>query len=143
MKTLVSTKNAAEILRERGLKATPARELILATLGAKRVPRTAQDLFDVLGKKHTIDLVTIYRTLASFEKVGIVNRVDLRRDAVAYELAGEHHHHIVCTECGTVEDFDACGLESLIMKVQSRAKGFAQISAHSLELFGVCRTCAC
>lgn len=136
-------KEAKDILKEHGLKATPARELVLACMGAKRVPRTAQDLSATLGKKHAIDLVTVYRTLASFEKAGIVKRVDLRRDSIAYELAGEHHHHIVCTECGIVEDFDACGLEPLIAKVQSRAKGFAQVSEHSLELFGVCRTCAC
>lgn len=136
-------KEAKDILKEHGLKATPARELVLAFMGAKRVPRTAQDLCTALGKKHVVDLVTVYRTLASFEKVGLVKRVDLRRGSVAYELAGEHHHHIVCTECGIVEDFDTCGLEPLIAKVQSRAKGFAKVSEHSLELFGICRTCAC
>ena len=58
-------------------------------------------------KKYKIDLVTLYRTLASFEKNKLVKRVDLHKDAIYYELNLEHHHHIVCVECGKVDDLQA------------------------------------
>ena len=136
-------KQAKEILKEHSLKATPARELILAALGAERRPYNAQEIFETLSKKNDIDLVTVYRTLASFEKAGIAKRVDLRQDAVAYELAGEHHHHhIVCTECGTVEDFELCDMEAVTKKVVAKAKRFKAVREHTLELFGVCTACA-
>lgn len=135
------TRQAKDVLKEYDLKATKPRELILAALGAERRPYNAQELFETLSKKHDIDLVTIYRTLASFEKAGLAKRVDLRQDAVAYELAGEHHHHIVCTECGTVEDFELCDMEAVTKKVVAKSKRFTAVREHTLELFGVCDSC--
>ena len=81
-------KEAKDILKDYGLKATKPRELILAALAAERRPHAAQEVFDSLAKKNDIDLVTVYRTLASFEKAGLAKRVDLRQGAAAYELAG-------------------------------------------------------
>ena len=134
-------KNASDILKESGLKVTPARERILVALGSERRPYNAQELHALLSKKGDMDLVTIYRTLAAFLKAGLVKQVDLRQDSVAYELKGEHHHHIVCTECGTVEDFDLCGMEAVTKKVVAGAKRFSSVREHTLELFGVCDSC--
>lgn len=123
------------------LKSTPVRLLVCAHLHTKQMPVSAQDIYESLAKKHDIDLVTVYRTLATFEKAGIVKRVDLRKDAVFYELNNHHHHHIVCTKCGIVEDFELCEMEKLSKKVASKAKKFKTVSQHSLELFGLCNAC--
>ncbi len=129
------------LLKQHGLKATAPRGAILGVLAAKHEPLSAQDIYKKLPKKTEIDLVTVYRTLASFEKAGIVKRVDLRSDAVLYELNDEHHHHIVCTSCGTVEDFDLCDIGEMAKKIAGHAKRFKTIGDHSLELFGICNAC--
>ena len=135
-------KPTKDIRKDHSLKATPARELVLAALARERRPQSAQEVFDALSKKNDVDLVTVYRTLASFEKAGLARRVDLRRDSVSYELKGEHHHHIVCTECGAVEDFDLCGMEALTRKVMAGSKRFRVVREHALELFGTCVSCS-
>lgn len=129
-------------LQEYGIKVTTPRLHIFAFLFKTRKPKTAQDIHEAFKGKG-MDIVTIYRTLASFEKAGLVRRVDLRKDTVFYELAGEHHHHIVCTNCGDVEDFELCNIESLTKKITGKAKKFKTINQHSFELFGVCTACAC
>ena len=135
-------------LKEHGLKATAPRLAVLEALGGEsgHAPRSAQDIHAALmknaaAKKSGMDLVTVYRTLASFEKAGIVKRVDLRGDSVLYELNDEHHHHIVCTNCGTVEDFEMCDMEALTKKIAQKSKKFTTIREHTLELFGVCTQC--
>ena len=129
-----------EILQTAGLKSTAPRIAILETILKTKKPMSALDMHGALCKKG-IDLVTIYRTLASFEKAEIVKRLDLRKDAVFYELNGKHHHHIVCTNCGDMEDFETCDMENLSKKIAGRAKKFKTVSQHSLELFGLCNAC--
>ena len=87
------------------------------------------------------DLVTVYRTVESFEKSGIVKSIDLRKGVVLYELAEKHHHHIVCTKCGIVEDVDTCGVDTLVTNIVSRAKKFDFVQDHSFELFSICNSC--
>lgn len=129
------------ILQDASLKSTAPRLAILESLAKTKKPTSAQELHKALAKKG-IDLVTIYRTLASFEKAALVKRLDLRKDAVFYELSGTHHHHIVCTSCGDMEDFETCDMESLSKKIAGKAKKFKAVSQHSLELFGVCTACS-
>jgi Fe2+ or Zn2+ uptake regulation protein len=129
-----------KILHDAKLKCTPSRLTILTLLVSKHVPFSAQEIFEnCLGKK--IDLVTIYRTLASLEKARIIRRLDLRKDAVLYEFVVTHHHHIVCTECGIVEDFQLCDIDNLVKKIAVQAKKFTVIQEHTFELFGICRNC--
>lgn len=98
--------------------------------------------FSRILKKKKTNLVTVYRTLATFETAGILRRVDLHKDSVFYELAEHHHHHIVCTDCGTVESFEDCDIKSVTKNALARSSKFDSVSSHSLEFFGVCRSCA-
>ena len=129
-----------KILNGAGLKLTPQRTSILEVFSENKKPITAQEIHTQLKKKN-IDLVTIYRTVASFEKAGLVKRVDLRQEAVFYELNLDHHHHIVCTNCGTMEDFELCEMEKLSKKIVTGSKKFTFINEHNFELFGVCNAC--
>jgi Fe2+ or Zn2+ uptake regulation protein len=129
------------ILRSAGLKCTPARLAILSFLKGQHFA-SAQEIHNSIGKKKGFDLVTIYRTLGSFEKAGLVKRVDVRKDALYYEFNEGHHHHIICTKCEKVADFDDTGDKILITKALKQAKDFKSISHHSFDLYGLCNTCA-
>jgi Fe2+ or Zn2+ uptake regulation protein len=127
-----------KILRDAGLKNTGPRLAVIKTLSEIKHPETAQEIHKRLRK---LDLVTLYRTLASFEKSQIVKRVDLHKDAVYYEPNTNHHHHIICTDCGKLEDFELCDMNQLTKKIIAKASNFKNVSEHSLELFGICNTC--
>ncbi len=131
-----------DILKKHGLKVTPGRLQILNLFnehGCK--PMDAESVYKKLKGK-SIDMVTVYRTVTSFEERGILKRVDLHKDSVYYELADHHHHHIVCTACGLIEGFEMCNIDVVSKKALSKSSKFNVINEHSLELFGVCKSCA-
>ncbi len=129
------------VLRQSGYKATPGRVLLLQTLFGEEKPVTVTYLEKKLKK--AIDKVTLYRALESMILSGVVREVDFRHGHAHFELAvlRPHHHHIVCTSCGLVEDV-ACNTEPFVKKVEKSAKKFSAIDDHSMEFFGVCDGCA-
>jgi Fur family ferric uptake transcriptional regulator len=130
-----------DILRDNGFKVTPSRVAILSLFSEKCNPLSADQIFEKLSPD--VDLVTVYRTMASFDEKGIVRRVNLHKDAAFYELNSDHHHHhIICTNCGKIEKFDKCVADSLVKTAASHSANFAEIKGHSLEFFGICKACA-
>lgn len=130
------------LLRSHGARATATRLAVLAAFEAGCGPMSAEEVYAKFKNKR-INITTVYRTLGSFEKCGIVRRVDLHRDAVLFELTeGRHHHHIVCTDCGLIEEFDECTIEKLIKGVVAKSSRFRGVAEHSLELFGKCERCS-
>jgi Fe2+ or Zn2+ uptake regulation protein len=89
-----------------------------------------------------------YRNLAVLEQAGTVHRVVTSADFARYELAEdltEHHHHLICSSCGQVEDFTAPpALERSLHRAVSAMEGETGFSAlhHRLDLIGTCRSCA-
>lgn len=134
------TKDFSCILKEVGFKITPSRLAILNTFSDDCRPINAENIHQKLKNKK-INIVTIYRTLASFELAGILKRIELQKDSAYYELAGHHHHHIVCTDCGLVESFYECDIVPLSKKVLVHSSKFESVTKHSLELFGLCKSC--
>jgi Fe2+ or Zn2+ uptake regulation protein len=133
-----------ELLKSKKLKATPIRLDILNIFSNDCKPISALDIQKFLKNKK-INLVTIYRTLLSFEKEGILKRVDLHQDSVYYELISEdHHHHIICLKCKKVKNFNGCNndAKSLINKALKNNKEFSSISHHTFDLFGLCHKCS-
>jgi Fe2+ or Zn2+ uptake regulation protein len=130
----------SNILKTNGFKITPIRLAILEVFSHDCEPVNAEFIFQKL-KKEKVNIVTIYRTLTSFENAGILKRVDLQKDSIYYEMSGHHHHHIICTDCGLVEGFDECDLDCLSEKVLKSSSKFNAITKHSLELFGQCKKC--
>ncbi len=131
-----------KLLNDAKLKATPVRLLVLSTLRSAPKPLTVKDLLKALSKKDSsIDTVTVYRTLKSFEDADIVRSLSLGADALSYELADDHHHHIVCLRCGLVEGFELCAFTRLGDEILKNSKKFKTISKHSFELFGTCSSC--
>lgn len=132
-------------IREAGLKVTLPRMKILEILETSGDARhmTAEDVYDELRKRdEKIGLATVYRVLTQFEAAGLVERHHFEGGQAVFELnRGHHHDHIVCLDCGKVEEF----VDQTIEKCQSRIaeeRGFS-ISDHSLTLYGSCQKPDC
>jgi Fur family ferric uptake transcriptional regulator len=95
---------------------------------------------DVLAQSRGIGRATVFRTLKLLVDEGLICRVLLEDGRLHYRVSHDtHHHHLVCKECGAVEDFTTCDLEGLIAGLSVRT-GF-DITSHWLEFYGLCRTC--
>jgi Fur family ferric uptake transcriptional regulator len=128
-----------EELKSTGLKATLPRLKILEIFqrGAHR-HMSAEDVFRELLRDHSdVGLATVYRVLMQFEQAGILSRSQFEGGKAVFELnAGQHHDHLVCIDCGRVEEFFDAGIEKR-QRAVAKAKGFA-ISDHALSLYATC-----
>jgi len=126
-------------LKNTGLKATLPRLKILDVFqrGSQR-HMTAEDVFRVLLEERSdIGLATVYRVLTQFEQAGILSRSHFESGKAVYELnEGTHHDHMVCLDCGRVEEFYDAEIEKRQNAV-AQAKGFA-IADHALSLYAHC-----
>jgi len=131
----------AELLRSHGLKATHQRMVLLEVLGSTRTPLSLHDIErDVRTRR--INQSTLYRAVKDCVEVGIVRPVDLRHTHAHYELVSHRdHHHIICTQCGIVEDFVDKHCAERTKSITRSSKHFASITDHSFELYGVCKQC--
>lgn len=136
---------AEEILVTNGLKITQARLSILNIFIKSKVPISADNIHQYLEKNKKIRIIndaTIYRTLSSFEKSEILIKINLRKESDYFELNNDHHHHIVCTNCGMIEDFtENKKIEKVLNNIIEKSTKFKNIKEHSLELFGICKVC--
>jgi len=126
-------------LKSTGLKATLPRLKILDVFqrGAQR-HMTAEDVFRVLLEERSdIGLATVYRVLTQFEQAGILSRSHFESGKAVYELnEGTHHDHLVCLDCGRVEEFYDAEIEKRQNDV-AQIKGFV-IADHALSLYAHC-----
>jgi Fur family transcriptional regulator, ferric uptake regulator len=131
-------------LKNTGLKATLPRLKIMEIFqtSAQR-HMTAEDVFRVLLLERTdIGLATVYRVLTQFEQAGILSRNHFESGKATYELnEGQHHDHLVCLDCGKVEEFYDAEIEKRQHAV-AKAKGFS-IADHSLSLYANCTKDKC
>lgn len=118
-------------IRGRGYKATPQRIAVLRALAAEQ----HQSLEEIRARCPEVGLVTVYRTIDLLSGIGLVRRLDLG-DGPRYELAENHHHHLICESCGEISEFDECPIDDQAL----RDLDF-DVSAHSLELYGRCGAC--
>jgi Fe2+ or Zn2+ uptake regulation protein len=129
-----------QLLRGVGLKVTPARLELLSVLSKNDRPLTVTE---IATKLPDINQITIYRALIAMVKVAMVRRVDTQHAYAHYELVAtrKHHHHAICSQCGKIEDVDACLPESLEGEVLRHLKEFSSLTGHSLEFIGKCKQC--
>jgi Fur family ferric uptake transcriptional regulator len=131
-------------LKSTGLKATLPRLKILEIFqtGAQR-HMTAEDVFRVLLlERSDVGLATVYRVLTQFEQAGILSRSHFESGKAVYELnEGQHHDHLVCLDCGRVEEFYDADIEHRQNQV-ALSRGFA-IADHALSLYANCTKVDC
>lgn len=130
-------------LRNAGLKATLPRLKILE-LFEKSDDRhlSAEDVYKVLlNAGDDVGLATVYRVLTQFEDAGLLVRHHFESGKAVFELnQGDHHDHIVCVKCGTVEEFYDEEIERRQQEA-AESRGF-KMQEHSLMIYGVCANCA-
>ena len=129
-------------LKENQFKCTPERETILKTVFATHRHFDADELVDLLRRKHKkISRATVYRTLDLMAKAGLVQGMELGKSRKMYEhtLGHKHHDHLICEECGRTIEFDDGVIELLQQKVCERLN--FQARGHNLRIFGRCERC--
>ena len=131
--------NTIDELKSTGLKATLPRLKVLEIFqkGGQR-HMTAEDVFrSLLLERSDVGLATVYRVLTQFEQAGILTRSNFESGKAVYELnEGQHHDHLVCLDCGKVEEFFDAQIEERQKQVAT-AKGF-MIAEHALSLYAHC-----
>lgn len=137
--------DVATRLRRGRQRYTPARRALVDLLHRLQRPHTTQELLDA---DPSMSQSSLYRNLAVLEQADVVRRLTVSDDAARFELAedvtGDHHHHLVCTTCGTIEDIEvATEVEAAMHEAVGHAadeRGFAT-QFHRLELLGTCSDC--
>jgi Fur family ferric uptake transcriptional regulator len=131
--------NHAEELKSSGLKATLPRIKILEVFQrSRRRHMTAEDVFKMLLTEGAdVGLATVYRVLMQFEQAGILTRNHFEAGKAVFELnEGQHHDHLVCLDCGRVEEFFDAEIEKRQRSV-AETRGF-ELQDHALSLYAVC-----
>ena len=136
--------NSTDGLKNSGLKATVPRLKILDIFQrSKQSHMSAEDVFRVLILENfDIGLATVYRVLTQFEQAGLLSRSQFEGGKALYELNdGQHHDHLVCLDCGHVEEFFDTEIENRQHAI-ARQLGF-EIADHALSLYAICRKNPC
>ena len=136
--------DTSQSLKDIGLKATVPRRKILEMFEASKVRHlSAEDVYKALiAEDIDIGLATVYRVLTQFEQAGLLSRQHFEAGKSVFELnEGHHHDHLVCLQCGRVEEFFDEQIESRQNEI-AREKGF-DLHGHSLALYADCTKTDC
>jgi Fur family ferric uptake transcriptional regulator len=132
-------------LSRAGRKRGGARRALLELLARQECALTAPEIEDVLRVRSArpVSRASVYRILDELEALALVQRVETGQAMVRYERVcehAEHHHHLVCDECGVVMPFSDPDLERAISSLSERVP--LAVSEHEIVLHGACRDCA-
>jgi Fur family transcriptional regulator, ferric uptake regulator len=136
--------NSPTDLKSSGLKATLPRLKILEIFQNSKIRHlTAEDVYKLLlSENMDIGLATVYRVLMQFEQAGLLHRNHFESGKAIFELnEGAHHDHLVCLDCGRVEEFFDESIEQRQQAI-AQERGFT-IAEHSLAIYGTCTKTAC
>ncbi|MCB1939793.1 MAG: ferric iron uptake transcriptional regulator [Rhodocyclaceae bacterium] len=131
-------------LKNIGLKATLPRLKILELFQQTEMRHlTAEDVYRLLMNESTdIGLATVYRVLTQFEQAGLLERHHFESGKAVFELnEGHHHDHLVCVECGAVEEFYDPEIEARQSSIAAE-RGFS-VKEHALYLYVECKRAQC
>jgi Fur family ferric uptake transcriptional regulator len=144
----MATNRSSVELKDSGLKATAPRLKILeifqrhsSATGERHL--SAEDVYRMLSADRLdVGLATVYRVLTQFEQAGLLSRRHFEAGRAVFELnEGAHHDHLVCVNCGHVEEFVDEEIENRQHRVAAD-RGF-DLQEHALSLYGVCRDKNC
>ncbi|MEO8457661.1 MAG: Fur family transcriptional regulator [Chloroflexota bacterium] len=120
-----------------GHRVTPSRRAVIAAVLAKDGQFTADEL---VTRCRGAGRATVFRTIRLLTELGVVCRVLLEDGSVRYLVSQRgHHHHVVCTGCGRVQDLDLCAIKDAIRDLSDQT-GY-EVEGHWLELYGRCAEC--
>lgn len=131
------------IVKQKGLKYTEQREIVLRVLMSVEEHLTAEDVYNHIKssyKDSNIGIATVYRALSFLEEVKLITSIAFGTEGKKYEAnIKAHHDHLICTACGKIIEF----LDDEIEKRQdniAKVNNF-KITSHSMQLYGTCQEC--
>ena len=131
-----------KFMTERGLKSTRQRSLIIDTFFASEGHLSVEELWaKVRGADARVSVATVYRTMKLLSESGLAHARNFGDGQTRYEAAvGRHHHdHLICTNCGTIYEFENDRIEAMQDAV-AKKHGF-RVTSHKMELYGLCKNC--
>ncbi len=135
--------HARATLERDGYRLSGPRSAVVETLDDLGCSVTAKEIADHLhGQGQDVGVASIYRTLELLDRLRLTRRVDAAEGVARYEPldpSGEHHHHLVCDNCGEVSAFADPQLERAIERLADRVD--YAIDAHDVTLRGECPSC--
>jgi len=126
--------------RESGLRLTHQRLEIYRELAAATDHPSAEVLHQRLRHRiPTLSLDTVYRTLATFARHGLINRVETVESQSRFEAKGMRHHHLICSQCREIIDFQWPAIDETALPEEIAPWG--RIDTRNVVVYGICRTC--
>jgi Fur family ferric uptake transcriptional regulator len=137
----ISQEQARDALRAHGKRVTSQRNLILQIVRESRGHLDASEIYRrARSKDPRISLSTVYRNLNLLEELGLISELHLDQEHHHYELKeGMGHHHLICTNCDKVIEFDSPLVADLVSQV-SQEQGF-RVDRVQIDLVGLCEEC--
>jgi len=136
-------------LARAGQRWTPGRRVVVEIFESARSPLSMQELQDRAAQRR-VPLSSLYRIVSDLVAASVLVRLEFEEGFARFELTEElahHHHHLVCTDCGRVEDFEGPGMPSLERAVDDAMRSIKRrhkfsVQNHRLDFFGTCGACS-
>ncbi|MBK9125962.1 MAG: transcriptional repressor [Chloroflexi bacterium] len=130
-------------LRDAGYRITNARAAVLKALEQSGGHLTSAQIVDIVASiDPAVGRASVFRTLDLLSRLSLIRPTYTEGSSapVFVLLPGGHHHHVICTHCGRVFEFENCGLEGLSARLEVNTG--VHIAGHLLEFYGICADCA-
>ena len=137
-----SIEDVQRLIKAKGLKSTRQRSLIIDTFLAAPGHVSVEELWSkVRSADAKVSVATVYRTMKLLADSGLAEARNFGDGQTRYEASmGKHHHdHLICTNCGTIIEFENDRIEQL-QDVIAKRHGF-KVTSHKMELYGLCKNC--
>jgi Fur family transcriptional regulator, ferric uptake regulator len=127
-----------QYLQENNLNTTQQRELIVDAFLRCQDHISIDELLNRVRKRSKkVGYATVYRTLKLLVESGLAHQRQFGDGQARYEVAGDHHDHLICTKCGLILEFEDQEIERLQDRIAERLGGF-KVVRHRHELYGLC-----
>lgn len=130
---------ALDRLKHKGYKYTGKRELMVEIFRREGRYLSAKEVLDYMQEEYpTLSFDTVYRNLSLFEDLDIVEATEWDGERrYRFHCGGyDHHHHLICTDCGKTRTIDICPMNAILGKPEN-----FEITGHKFEIYGKCERC--
>lgn len=126
--------------RAKDLRVTPQRIEIYKALARAKDHPTAEKLHQrLIEKMPTLSLDTVYRTLGTFVKMGLIDKVETIESQAHFEVSQLQHHHLICEKCKTIIDFEWKQVDEAALPEEVQTLG--RFEKKNVVVYGLCRNC--
>ncbi|MCT7910037.1 transcriptional repressor [Arcobacter lacus] len=132
-----------KIVKQKGLKYTEQREIVLSILLHAKGHLTAEEIYNQIKKDYptsNVGIATVYRALSFLEEVDLITSITFGTEGKKYESNSKSHHdHLICTQCARIIEFVDEEIEKRQEKIAKNNK--FKITSHTMQLYGICENC--